>query len=142
MQGWCKGSDNDTDNLKYWWAWYKNGTSFSSGSTGFVTHNVSTNVANITGSNLVSSNWTLECEADDGTTNTTALNSSQTALNGCTQPYNMTGQAYTLNENLAISGSTCISVGASGINFNCDGFTITGNNTTGTYGFYTTQFNT
>jgi len=49
---------------------------------------------------------------------------------------------YTLNTSVAINGSTCLTISASNITLDCAGYSITGNNTTSTYGVYSSQFNT
>ena len=52
------------------------------------------------------------------------------------------GQTYTLLYNLSISGQTCMNISAANVTLNCAGYSITGSNTTSTYGVYSNQFNT
>ncbi|MEM2138193.1 MAG: hypothetical protein QW568_03840, partial [Candidatus Anstonellaceae archaeon] len=140
MRGFCSATDSDGDSLKYWWAFYKNGSLFSSGNTTNYTQGTAINVANITGSDVKSANWTLECKADDATTNSTATNSTQLNLASCFN-LNITGQTYTLNENASINGATCYNISAANITLNCAGYWVTGNNASSTYGAYSNQFN-
>ncbi|MFA5930453.1 MAG: right-handed parallel beta-helix repeat-containing protein [Candidatus Micrarchaeia archaeon] len=49
---------------------------------------------------------------------------------------------YTMYANASISGLTCFNVTAANVSLNCNGYTITGTNTTGTYGIYSTQVGT
>jgi parallel beta-helix repeat protein len=48
----------------------------------------------------------------------------------------------TLGMNIAINGSTCFNISAQNVTINCEGYSITGNNTLATYGVYSNQFNT
>ena len=48
----------------------------------------------------------------------------------------------TLTGNASINGSTCFTITAANVTLNCNGNTITGNNTSTTYGVYSTQLNT
>ncbi|MCX6770917.1 MAG: DUF2341 domain-containing protein [Candidatus Micrarchaeota archaeon] len=50
--------------------------------------------------------------------------------------------AYNMTTNASISGSTCFNVTAANVTLNCAGFSIAGNNSTGTYGVYSNQPNT
>ena len=52
------------------------------------------------------------------------------------------GQTYVVTSNLAVNGSTCFNVTAENITIDCAGYSVTGNNTTDTYGVYSDQFNT
>ena len=52
------------------------------------------------------------------------------------------GTTYTMSANASISGADCFDVTAANITLNCNGYSITGNNATGTRGVYSTQFNT
>jgi len=70
------------------------------------------------------------------------LLSAVTQITACEQPLNASGEWYYLSGNLSISGATCLNVIAANITLDCAGFSITGNNSTGTFGIYTNQFNT
>lgn len=48
---------------------------------------------------------------------------------------------YNLTGNIAVNGFTAITINASNVTVDCLGFSITGNNTTATYGIYSTHFN-
>ncbi|MEK7816703.1 MAG: NosD domain-containing protein, partial [Actinomycetota bacterium] len=65
--------------------------------------------------------------------NATALQCSNLATAGATS---------TMTTNLSISGSTCFNVTAANVTLDCSGYSITGNNSTGTYGIYSNQSNT
>ena len=49
---------------------------------------------------------------------------------------------YTMSGNVSINGSTCFTIGAANVALDCAGFSITGNNSTGTYGIFSNQANT
>ncbi len=49
---------------------------------------------------------------------------------------------YTLAQSVSINGSTCFNVTAQNVTLNCAGYSATGNNSAGTYGVYSNQFNT
>ena len=49
---------------------------------------------------------------------------------------------YTMNASASIDGSTCFTVTAANVTLDCAGFSVTGNNSSGTYGIYSSQFNT
>ena len=50
--------------------------------------------------------------------------------------------SYTLTGNANITGATCFNVTAANVTLDCAGYSITGTNTSSTYGVYSTQFNT
>jgi parallel beta-helix repeat protein len=52
------------------------------------------------------------------------------------------GENYTLNQSVSVSGATCFNITAANITLNCNGFSMTGNNATGTFGIYSNQWNT
>ena len=67
----------------------------------------------------------------------TGLSFADTSLSACA---NLTAtDTYTLNQSVSISGATCFNITAVNVTFNCAGFSITGNNSTGTYGVYSGQ---
>jgi len=49
---------------------------------------------------------------------------------------------YNLSSNVSINSSTCFTITAPNVTLDCNGYSITGNNITSTYGFYSDQFNT
>jgi hypothetical protein len=55
---------------------------------------------------------------------------------------NTTNTIYTMTANASINGSTCFNVTAQNVTLNCNGYSITGNNVTSTYGIYSNQYNT
>ncbi len=55
---------------------------------------------------------------------------------------NVAGGSYVLNQSVSANGSTCFTVSAANITLDCNGFAMTGNLTTATYGVYSAQFNT
>ena len=60
----------------------------------------------------------------------------------CGNNLSSAGKTYTMNASADINGSTCFTVTAANVTLDCNGFSITGNNTTSTYGIYSNQFNT
>ena len=52
------------------------------------------------------------------------------------------GALYTLNQSVSINGSTCFTVAAANVTLDCNGFSITGNNSASTNGIYSHQYNT
>ena len=49
---------------------------------------------------------------------------------------------YNLTQSVSISGATCFNVTAQNVTLNCNGYSVTGNNASSTYGVYSNQFNT
>lgn len=49
---------------------------------------------------------------------------------------------YTLKGNVQVNGTNCLNVTAANITLDCRGYSMTGNNSSGSYGFYTAQGNT
>jgi hypothetical protein len=49
------------------------------------------------------------------------------------------GASYLMTGNVSINGATCFTITASNVTLDCNGYSITGNNTTTTYGVYTNQ---
>ncbi|MFA6907249.1 MAG: right-handed parallel beta-helix repeat-containing protein, partial [Candidatus Micrarchaeia archaeon] len=60
----------------------------------------------------------------------------------CGNALSAAGTTYALNASCSISGATAFNVSAQNITLDCQGWSITGNNTTATYGIYSNQFNT
>lgn len=81
LQGFCNATDAEGENVTYYYAWQLNGALNASGQAQNYTQGVETNVGNISPSSLAArQNWTLECIANDGTANSSALNSSTTSI--------------------------------------------------------------
>ena len=81
LRGYCNATDADNDNVKYYYKWFVNGVFNVSGNTSSVAPAITRNIANISNASLaVGQNWTLECFAEDGTSNSTAMNSSITTI--------------------------------------------------------------
>jgi parallel beta-helix repeat protein len=72
----------------------------------------------------------------------TSLQNAVTNVSACGGSINSAGTTYTLNQSINNTGATCISIGASNIIFDCQGFSISGNNSSNTYGIYSSQLNT
>lgn len=76
LQGWANATDVNGDNLSYYYEWYLNNVTNTSGylSTQF---NASTknNINNLSRTFVKHQNWTFACMANDGTYNSTWLNS-------------------------------------------------------------------
>jgi len=75
--GYCNSTDNDTDNITYYYLWYRNGVANETGSLGSFTEGEEKNVKNIS-SSLTSKGetWLIECKTNDGFKNSTPVNSS------------------------------------------------------------------
>jgi parallel beta-helix repeat protein len=91
------------------------------------------------GNATVISNSSLGCVVQ--VLDSTRANVQGSAANIC-RTLSTAGATETLNQNLQINGSTCFNITAQNITINCNGYSITGNNTTSTYGIYSNQFNT
>lgn len=76
LKGYCNGTRTGAGNITYYYEWYKNNVSYSTGNATGLNATL-TNVANITSTSLwPGQNWTLQCTASDGASNNaTALNS-------------------------------------------------------------------
>ena len=70
-----------------------------------------------------------------------AYNEVLTNVSAC-RTFSTANSQYTLNQSVSIAGATCFTVSAANVTLDCNGFSITGNNTTSTYGAYSTQSNT
>ncbi len=141
-------TDNENATLTLYYNWFKNGVN-QTGLAGSATiSNNTAYAANLSYGNLsVGDNWSCAVYASDGI-NTTSINysSNLTIQDGSSVLFCKTlttaGQTYSLGQNVSISGSTCFTISAQNITLNCNGYSITGNNSTSTYGVYSTQFNT
>ncbi len=82
LLGYCNATEADGETLQYYFRWFKNETLNKTGSTSSgITQGIETNVDNISSSlTTAGDNWTIECQADDGTTNSSALNSTGTII--------------------------------------------------------------
>ncbi|MFB5623317.1 MAG: hypothetical protein ACE5RP_00150 [Nitrosopumilus sp.] len=79
LQGYCNASDINLDELTIYYKWFVDNVLNASGNVSGITQNISTNIANLTGlqdGEIVK----FECKANDGTSNSTALNSSQVEM--------------------------------------------------------------
>ena len=77
LQGFCNATKAGGGNLTYYYTWYLNGASNTTGNTSNnKVQGIETNVNNITSGLIHFQNWTLQCTAYDNTSNSTALNSS------------------------------------------------------------------
>jgi len=78
LLGYCNATDEDLDNVSYYWKWYVNDVGNISGATSEnYTQGKERNIANISSGNLsMGDKWTLSCLANDGTLNSSWLNSS------------------------------------------------------------------
>lgn len=99
MRGFCKGTSSSASTISYSWKWFQNGALFSNGTTGAYSNGAWVNVANVTG--LTTSNWTLECRANDSINFPDYANITASLA----PPSSLTtdGQVYTLNENITFS---------------------------------------
>jgi hypothetical protein len=102
--GYCNATDMNGDNVTYYYKWFKNGALNTSGTSASFTQGLNVNVANISSGLAVGQNWTLECEANDGTFNSSALNSSVLTISN-SQPAIQTS---TILPNPAYSNSTLL----------------------------------
>ena len=75
--GECKGSDGNSDTLTYYYRWYKNGAINNSGvSASGYTQNVAANISTYNITSVLNDVYIFSCLADDGTDNSSWLNSS------------------------------------------------------------------
>ncbi len=82
LVGYCNATDAELSNITYYYQWYRNGIANISGVTSTnYTPGLEINVANISSSNLSKNDiWILSCLANDGTTNSTWMNSSNVTV--------------------------------------------------------------
>lgn len=81
LQGFCNATDLDTAGISYHYVWYLNEAVYKSGTTSAYPQGTELNVDNISRANLsVGQKWELQCRADDGALNSSALNSSETRV--------------------------------------------------------------
>ncbi|MEM2137949.1 MAG: right-handed parallel beta-helix repeat-containing protein [Candidatus Anstonellaceae archaeon] len=143
-----RDAEQSTTNITY--EWYKNGVNQTSlaGTFNNLANNTATLISNLTSGNLsVGQNWSCNVRAYDGTDYSSWSMSSNVTISDSatvTMCRNLAtaGQTYTLQNSVSISGATCFNVTAANVTLNCNGYSITGSNTTSTYGIYSNQFNT
>ncbi|MFA6328553.1 MAG: LamG-like jellyroll fold domain-containing protein, partial [Candidatus Micrarchaeia archaeon] len=85
--------------------------------------------------------WKVEATASDGFDSSAPMNSSTSTVKAGCGVLKVANRVVTLVENLSSSG-TCFNVTAQNVTINCNGYSITGTNTTNTSGIYSNQFNT
>ncbi len=111
LLGWCNGTDGNNDKLSYYWQWFRNGTSYSSGfdnnGGSNYTQGINRNLANVDQSiTAKNENWTFSCLAYDGQINSTWKNTSVLIQNWVTNilllPFNSSRGFNTTLENLAV----------------------------------------
>jgi hypothetical protein len=77
LVGYCNATDSDSDNITYYYKWYKNDILNISGNKGSYLQNVEYNIYNLSSSNTsINDNWTLSCLSYDGTINGSWINTS------------------------------------------------------------------
>ena len=80
LLGYCNASDPTNATIRYYYQWFVNDTANASGVTGYLAQGIEQNVANITTGLVKGQNWTLQCIANNGDANSSALNSSVRAI--------------------------------------------------------------
>lgn len=123
INGSCKASDPETTSLMIYWKLYHDGSIATTGSIPALNN---TDTAIATGYIGTSGSWTLGCAVYDGTYYSAELNSTTLSKQECIA-LNQTA-TYTLDHNIATSEG-CFNITASDVTLDCDGYTITGNNT-------------
>ncbi|MBN2121518.1 right-handed parallel beta-helix repeat-containing protein [Candidatus Micrarchaeota archaeon] len=63
-------------------------------------------------------------------------------LSNCSQELDTASTMYRLDRDISVNTTNCLNVTASSVLINCDGYTITGDNSSGAYGIYTNRFGT
>ncbi|MCF7872109.1 LamG domain-containing protein [Candidatus Woesearchaeota archaeon] len=77
LLGFCNATDVDEGSILLHYVWYRNGTQYATGTSSLVTEGIELNVDNITsGETTKHETWVLGCKADDGTLNSSWMNSS------------------------------------------------------------------
>jgi hypothetical protein len=98
LEGFCNSTDADTDNVIFYYRWYKNNILNASGNTSYNEQGIQINVNNLSSENTNSGeNWTLSCLASDGTANSTWQNTTKTIVNSGPRisAFNMTDDSET-----------------------------------------------
>ena len=141
--------DNTTTVLDVSVAWFKNGVNQTSLYTTLtsVSNNTWVLASNISSGNTSDGeNWSCYAYATDGSLNSEwNMSSNITILPGTVSAcgtLSAAGTTYNLTQDVSVDGDTCFTITAENITLNCAGFSITGNNTTATYGAYSNQYNT
>ncbi|VVB58145.1 Right handed beta helix region [Candidatus Anstonella stagnisolia] len=89
-------------------------------------------------------NWSVSVAATDQYAEVANLSNNVTitsSLSAC-GVLNVPNTAFNLTGSVSINGSTCFNVTAQNITLDCTGYSVSGDNTTSTYGIYSNQFNT
>ncbi|MCX6770838.1 MAG: right-handed parallel beta-helix repeat-containing protein [Candidatus Micrarchaeota archaeon] len=127
--------DSDLENVSARaWSWYRNGTIIA-GQTGQTLSLAALGVQageNISCSeNATASNWTASNAANASSNTTIAF--------GCGAALSSAGTVYMLASASLGNGNTCFNVTAANVTLDCNGYSITGTNTSGKYGVYSNQ---
>jgi len=81
LAGYCNATDADGGNIYYHYVWFKNDSNDNSGTTGATTEGIEYNVDDLTsGETAKNELWILGCLADDGTFNSSWMNSSTVSV--------------------------------------------------------------
>jgi hypothetical protein len=133
VSGW---SDIDGDGAQYYFQWYNGSTLIlTAGPTGTAWNVL--NYMNLSNGDT----WNCTVTPYDGEVNGSSLTAQVSITQGC-GTLSAPNTLLTLSSNLSISGSTCFTIAADNVTLDCDGHNITGNNSTSTYGVYSTKYNT
>lgn len=127
LKGFCNGTDPNSDNLTYYYRWYLNGGLNYTGVTAQnFTHNTQININTISSSDLSDGdNWIFSCLANDGTYNSTWLNSSVVTIYNETQyisscrELNQSGVTYKITSTISTPYSDCFTVPENNITLDC-----------------------
>ena len=140
-------NDSESSSINISYSWSKNGVNQSLSGSVNVTNNTNTQIATLAYGNLTAGDqWSCAVQAYDGSMSS-GLNYSAnvTILEGiltACQNLSIANQLYTMGQSVSINGYSCFNITAANVTLNCAGYTLTGNNTTNTYGVYSNQFNT
>ncbi len=130
-------SDADADGAQYYFQWYNGSTLFSTST------NTSQNWSVLKSGNLTGGDtWNCTVTPYDGTANGSSLTNSTSILQGDCGALSVAGRTYTLGSNVSISDTNCFNVTAVNVTLDCNGYSITGNNASGSFGVYSYNFNT
>ncbi|HQT44340.1 MAG TPA: hypothetical protein PLO51_00005, partial [Candidatus Micrarchaeota archaeon] len=90
LQGFCDAVSPDNASISYYYAWYADNVSNSTGFTSGGASGVGLNVGNLSGPFAVGTNWTLGCIATDGIANSTEIASLPTEIISASPYWNYT----------------------------------------------------
>jgi len=130
---WARGEDDEHTLLQAYWVWYKDGVSFSSGSTE-VNNGSLTNLAIVHSENTsIGENWTCSVKMDDGLDNESEFNNASVVVSSLVCGEEVASSTNMTADILDCTNDFALNITADDIILDCGGYRLTGNGSFGVY---------